>query len=752
MLAYTRDAADKTANGLYIMNLKSGLRIPLDQDAATYSRMTWDEEGTALAVLKGNKDEKFLQRENQLVAFTGLGSGSSSRHELNSTENKDFPKDMVISEKGALSWNSDASKIFFGIKEQTPDSKYKKPENENKENKEGEDNKDNDKISSKKSPTSDLDIWHWKDVRIQSVQRSRALREKNSTYRAVYNLKPKHFVQLTDKTMKHIRITRDGKWGIGSDDRQYIHDWKPYKADYHRVDTNTGKRKLMLTALRRMLDVSPDSKHFAYWKDANVWVYNLDSGSTVNLTKNAPVSFVNAEYDYPDEKSSYGVAGWAKDGKGIILNHRYDLWLQPLSGKKAVNLTGGVGAENEIRFRYIKLDKEEKFIDLSESVMLSAFGQWTKKAGFYKLDVGDIATTATNKLVELIFDDKHFGPLIKAKNADQYMVTIESFSEYPDYYVTDGTFANVRRITDTNPQQAEYYWGHTVLIDYTNKDGVRLQGALAIPDTRKPNERLPMLVSFYEKTSQYLNRYVRPRYVGNPTSRLMETISKGYMLLSPDVHFNTGATGDDMLECVEAVVDKAVELGYADPDRVGLCGHSFSGYGAAYIATRSKKFAAVSTAAGVMELGSDFNHLWGYSVENKKGSGSNAHQYQIYGQGRIGTNPHDNFELYYNQSPITHVKEMTTPLLLMQGEADTTVAWIEAIGMYNAMRFNGKKIILLSYPGEGHVLYKRINRIDFTRRMIQFFDHYLMDKPAPEWMTKGVPFLEKESSKANVGK
>ena len=738
LLAYTRDAGDKTANGLYVMNLKSGSRTPLDQDAATYSQMTWDEEGTALAVLKGNKNEKFLQRENQLIAFTGLTGDSPLSHEPNSIGNNGFPKDMVISEKGRLSWNSDATKVFFGIKEQAPDPKNEKSDKEEKGNNDG------DEKSSEKPPASDLDIWHWKDVRIQSVQRARANREKNFTYRAVYNLEAKQFVQLTDKTMKYITITRNGKWGIGYDNRQYIHDWKTRKADYYRVDTGTGKRKGILTALKRSLGVSPDSKYFACWKDANVWVYNLDSGSAVNLTKNAPVSFVNAEYDHPDEKPSYGVAGWAKDGKGIILNHRYDLWLQPLSGKKALNLTGAVGAENEIRLRYIKLDKEEKFIDLSEPLMLSAFGQWTKKAGFYKLDVGNIAAAAKNKPVQLIFDDKSFGRLTKAKNADQYMVTIQSFTDCPDYYVTDGTFAGVRRITDANPQQVEYRWGHRVLFDYTNKDGVRLQGALAIPGTRKPDERLPMLVSFYEKTSQYLHHYERPRYAGSSAAHLMETISKGCMLLSPDVHFNTGATGDDMLECVEAAVDKAVELGYADPERVGLCGHSFSGYGASYIATRSKKFAAVSAGAGVMELGSDFDHLWGYSVDNKKGTGANAHQYEIYGQGRMGTNPHDNFELYRDQSPITHVKEMTTPLLLMQGEADSTVAWIEAVGMYNAMRFNGKKIILLSYPGEGHSLSKRVNKIDFTTRVIEFFDHYLMDKPAPDWMTNGVEFLEKK--------
>ena len=738
LLAYTRDAADKTANGLYVMNLESGLRTPLDQEGATYSRMTWDEEGTALAVLKGSKNEKFLQRENQLIAFTGLASDAPSRHELNPAEQYDFPRDMVISENGELSWNSDATKVFFGIKEQSPDPNYKESDKKDEKNKEGEER------SSKKPESSDLDIWHWKDVRIQSVQRARAKRERNFTYRAVYNLEAKKFVQLTDKTMKKITLTRDGKWGVGSDDRQYIHDWKPHKADYYRVDTDTGQRKLMLTALQRSLGLSPDSRHFAYWKDAHVWIYDLDAGMTRNLTQEAPVSFVNMEWDYPTEKPSYGISGWTKDGKAVILQHRYDLWLQPLDGQPAVNLTGGVGAENEIRLRYIKLDREEKFIDLSRPNILSAYGQWTKKAGFYKLDAYDSESSSISKPEPLIYVDKSFGRLRKAKNADRYMVTIQSFTECPDYYVTDATFASPRRITDANPQQSEYHWGHTVLIDYTNKDGVRLQGALAVPDTHKPGERLPMIVSFYEKTSQYLHHYVRPKYAGSSASHLMETISKGYLLLMPDVHFNTGATGDDMLECIEAAVDKAVELGYADPNRVGLCGHSFSGYGASYIATRSKKFAAVSAGAGVMELGSDFDHLWGYSADRKKGSGANAHQYQIYGQGRIGTNPHDNFELYRDQSPITHVKEMTTPLLLMQGESDDTVAWIEAIGMYNAMRFSGKKIILLSYPDEGHSLSKRVNKIDFTKRMIEYFDHYLKGKPTADWIENGVPFLEKD--------
>ena len=146
---------------------------------------------------------------------------------------------MVISEKGRLSWNTSATKVFLDIKEQEPDSSKKKSD---------KDKEKGDKKETKKTPQSDLDIWHWKDVRIQSVQRARANREKNRTYRSVFNLAANKFVRLADESMKDVTITRDGKWGVGSDDRAYIHDWKTERADYYRVNTDTGKRTAMLTA------------------------------------------------------------------------------------------------------------------------------------------------------------------------------------------------------------------------------------------------------------------------------------------------------------------------------------------------------------------------------------------------------------------------------------------------------------------------------------------------------------------------
>ena len=704
LLAYVVNVEDKAGNGIYLNDLESGIRRPLDTDKAEYARMTWDEEGTALAVMKGVEKEGFVHKENTVLVFTDMDEGQPVKVEYDPSEAFDFPKDMVISELAGLSISPDVSKVFFGIKEQ--EKKIEKSKN-------GE-------------PIPDVDIFHWNDDRLQSVQKLSVNRDKNFTYQGVFHLESKRFVRLTDEKMKQISLTRDGKWGIGQDSRAYVSDWKPRVADYYRVNTETGARDLIFEAHERTMGLSPDSKHYLYWRDHQVWDYEITSGKKTNLTRTAPVSFVDTEDDHTGSKRSYGVTGWTKDGKAVVLTHRYDLYLQPLDGSRARCLTNNYGDKNEIRLRYNDLDREERFIDLSKPIMLTAFGQWTKKSGFYELKDG--------KLEQLIFEDKKFGRLVKAKEADKFMFTISTFRDFPDYYISDMKFSYPKRVTDANPQQAEYRWGDRILFDYTNNDGVRLQGTLAIPDGYEEGDKLPMLVNFYEKYSQNLHSYYAPRYASSP--QFAGFVSRGYLVMQPDVHFRTRTSHSDMLECVEAAIKKVIEMGYVDPERVGLHGHSYSGGGSAYISTRSKMFAAIAAGAAPINLTSEFNQLF-------TGSGQNNHSYDIYGQGRYGTNPYDDPELYRQQSAITHVRTMNTPLLYLHGVDDPTVEYLQGMEFYNALRFNEKPVVFLSYPGEGHGLRRFENQKDFTIRLHQFFDHYLKDAPAPEWITKGVPYLKK---------
>jgi dipeptidyl aminopeptidase/acylaminoacyl peptidase len=704
-LAWTISSASSDGNGVYLLDLATGARALLDGARAEYVRMSWDEDGTALAVLRGGERDGFEEKEHALVAFTGIGGrGAPVRHVLDPAQTAAFPADTVISERGTLTWSADRGRVFFGLKAQR-----EKPDS-----------------AAAAAPRADVDIWHWADERIQSVQMVRANADRNQTYRAAFDLAQGRMVRLADETMATVQLARAGRWAIGSDDRGHVHDWQPSRTDYYRVDTQTGQRTRFLEAHDRTLGLSPDGRHFLYWKDGHVWTYVLDDDRHLNLTAAAPVSFVNAEWDYHGEPPPYGVTGFTSDGRAVILTHRYDLWLQPLDGRAATSLTQGRGERDAIRFRYVRLDPDERTIDLARPVLLSAFGDRDKRSGFYRLQRG--------RLEQLVYDDVFHGTPQKARNADRLLFTIERFDVFPDLHWSRGSLADATRLTDANPQQSEYRWGRRILFDFETPAGVPLQGTLAVPDDWQPGVRLPMLVNFYEKNSQNLHRYPVPRYASSP--QFAGFVSNNYLVMQPDIHFSTGPSHSHMLEAVEAAVRKVVELGYADPDRVGLHGHSYSGQGSAFIATQSRAFAAIVAGAAATNLVSDFNQLW-------KSSGTSQHRYNIHGQGRFGTSPYDDLELYRSQSAVYNARTMDTPLLLLHGTDDGSVEWLQGVEFYNALRFNGKEVVLLSYPGEGHGLRRFENQKDFLVRMQQFFDHHLRGLPAPDWYERGVPFLEK---------
>lgn len=282
-----------------------------------------------------------------------------------------------------------------------------------------------------------------------------------------------------------------------------------------------------------------------------------------------------------------------------------------------------------------------------------------------------------------------------------------------------------------------------MLFDYENADGVRLQGVLMIPDDYREDERRPMLVTFYEKSSQNLHRYLAPRYLSSMGRLTPEALSRGYLVMLADVHFRTGSSHSDMLESVEAATRKVIDMGYADPDRIGVHGHSYGGEGAAFIGVRSRMFAAVGMGAGVTDIEADFNQSWGWSYQLNEGSGAPGSRYYLFGQGRWGTTPFDDPDLYRAESAITHVRDAVAPFLIMHGTADAIVDFSEGMNFYQALRYNGKEAWMLAYPGEGHGLRGLANRRDLTTRYFDFFDHFLKGEPAAAWMADGVPYLVK---------
>lgn len=742
LLAWTVDGTVDDANGLFVMDTKAGRTYTLDNDAKRYSRIAWTNDGQGIAVLKGKAVEKMRERANVLLAWTNVRAAFDNAEAapavLDPAKAAGWEKEWVLSERAPLSWSYDKSRVFFGAKAQVvPQDTGRKPSADS---------------------VADVDVWRTTDTRIQSAQMIRAPQEINFTYRQAFDVKGGKYVHLADTTMRELDVSLDGRWAIGRDQRSYVSDWKPAQADIYRVNTATGERTLALkglvTSAGGVVGISPDGNQFLYWKDNKYQAYDFAAGTSHTLGGAAAPSFIDTDDDHTGPRPHFQVAGFTPDGKSVLVSNKYDLWELPLDGTGAAkSVTLGAGAKADVRYQYVRSQpvderdplaaRHQREIDLTKPVLFETFGEYTKDAGYARLENG--------KLTDIVRDAAAYGTPARAANADKYLFTRQTYAEFPDLRVSGPNLADSKKITDANPQQAEYKWvAKRVLIDYKDKDGHRLQGFMSLPEDWRPGMKLPMLVSFYEKNSQNLNRYTAPSYITGMGALPVEAVSRGYITMFADVYYHTGSSHSDQLNAVEAATKKAIELGYADPRHIGVNGHSYGGEGAAFIATRSRMFAAVGVGAGVTDLFTDFSQEWGWSYQVSGGSGENGNQYYMGGQGRWGFSPWEKPDVYHYESALTHVPEVTQPILIMHGTADPTVSFIEGENFYNALRFNGKEAYLLAYPGEGHGLRGLANRKDLTGRYFEFFDHFLKGAPAPKWMTDGVPYLVKAQG-ANAG-
>ncbi len=714
LLAYTVDAADRLGNGLYLFDTGSRRITALDTDTLEYSRLTWDDEvfrsterhrrGNRVAVLKGLNPGGVTQSENMLIIADNLNRSTTTTTIIKPEALEGFPEDYVVSDLSGMRFTTDGEGLLFGIKRQE------------------------ERIRVSRDTVANVDVWHYADERIQSVQMRRANAERRSTDQAIIWLDRNRFVRLADETMPVVGMNRDGKRGIGRNPTPYIRDtdWGGSSSDIYFVDGLNGDRTLIVNELTRSMGSSPDGRYFLYFKDGHFHVYDGERGVTTNISEAAEVSFFNETTDYPYENPSYGFAGWEKGGRSVIVNHMFDLWELKLDGSGGMNLTGDYGTENSIRFRIMRTDNEP-WVDLRSDLLLTAYGHWTKKSGYSRLRPGRAPET-------LIFDDASFSRATRAGSADRYYFTRQTFVDFPDLYISSGAFVDKVKVTDANPQQAEYAWGHSILVDYYNSRGDRLQATVSLPAGYETGKRYPTLVYFYDKMSQNHHRYSMPAYDDRP--HLSAYASDGYLVVRPDINYYTGEPGWNAVDCLTAAVERVIELGYADPDRIGLQGHSWGGYQSSFVLTQTDIFACVVTGAPVTNLTSMYNILY-------KNSGTNNHGIMETGQVRMGKSLFEDFDNYAAQSPVFHVENINTPFLILHGTEDGAVDWMQGLEFYNAARRAGKQVILLSYPGENHHLAVRNNVKDFQLRMKEYFDHYLKGTPAPDWITRGVPFLEK---------
>ena len=740
-LAYGVSSKTPESDGAFARETETGRTVTLLKGLGNYKGFAFDEKGGQLAFTSDRDDYKADKSTSKLYYWTASTPaapaaagkpGAAAKPaatakpaaprqeaiELAPGAWKAFPAGMAVSENGKLVFSKDGGRLFFGI------APAPKPE-------------------PKDAPEPvKVDIWSWKDPYLQPMQKARAEEEKKRSLLCVVHLglKERKFVQLATEDVPEITLSDDANLALGSSDLPYrqLLSWDRSYGDNYIVSLADGSRKKVLEKNPYGAQISPGGKYLLWFNDAdrNYYSYRVADGRTFNLTAKLGVSLVDETYDMPGEPGPVGTGGWTDGDASVLVYDRYDIWEVLPDGSKARMVTNGIGRRDKVVFRTIALDPERKSVPAKEPIILLATNDVTRASGAYGANLA-----APGDPAKIVMLDKQFGGLRKAKNADVYAFTWQTFEEFPDLWVSGGDLAAARKVSSANPQQADYLWGKAERIDYLNADHVTLPAVLIKPEGFDPAKKYPLMVYIYETMAEGLNRYYAP----SPGTNINFTryVSNGYVVLMPDIVYEVGYPGSSALKCVIPAVEKVLGMGFIDPHRIGIQGHSWGGYEITYMITQTDMFAAVEAGASVSNMTSAYGGIrWGTGM-------SRAFQYEK-SQSRIGVPLWTRTLQFIENSPLFWVERVRTPYLTIHNDEDDAVPWYQGIEFFSALRHLGKEAYMFNFNGEKHGLRERENQKYWTVHLDEFFDHFLLGKPRPEWMDKGVPYLERGKRDVNA--
>jgi dipeptidyl aminopeptidase/acylaminoacyl peptidase len=338
-------------------------------------------------------------------------------------------------------------------------------------------------------------------------------------------------------------------------------------------------------------------------------------------------------------------------------------------------------------------------------------------------------------------EDLHYTGFRKSEKSSGVILRKGDFVKYPEIYYTPNLQTQPKVISSTNPQQKEYNWGNIELVSWKGKKGVgELDGLLIKPENFDENKTYPVLIYFYETYSDLKNYYFGFKPSAS-TINFAYFASNEYIIFVPDIVYEDGHPGKSSYNCVVSGAEWLAKKSYVDASKMAIQGQSWGGYQVAYLVTQTDMFACGMAGAPVSNMTSAYGGI-------RWGSGwSREFQYEKT-QSRIGGTLWDSRDLYIENSPVFFADKVNTPLLIMHNDGDGAVPWYQGIEYFMALRRLNKPSWMLVYNNEEHNLMKRHNRKDLSVRMYAFFDHYLKDAPAQEWMTQGRKAIEKETNKA----
>jgi len=666
-----------------------------------YAQLTWNDTGNAFAFYETKSVDKNAAI-SKIHVCSNFGLKPKVRA-LSPEGHPNLPKNYVITSKDKLHLSANGKQLFFFLTKNNVSEA-----NLNLKDVQG------------------IEVWLPTDLVLSPEPDS-----KYDDYRLWYQWTPEEdrLMAVTDGNFTRAILTGNEKKALIYHTRGYLPKHK-YVNDFIDIfikDLGTGRSKLLLEKVWKQstqLSISPGGKYIAYFKDKNWWAYDIEQDSHRCLTTGFNTVLENIELDRVATVPPYKSPGWLKNDRQLIIYDQNDIWLLNADGKKNQRITNGIDTKKTFRLVeeevYSATPSPNEFGFISRAyneikgLLISSVNNqsldngllmWTPKSGLSGLMEKPFALTTYGRL-----------------KPNQSFLFAEHTFDLPPRLMLFKTKNNVEQLNQTGPDPKEYTWGKSELVHFTTPEGKQLKGALFYPADYTIGKRYPMVVEIYEKKTRYLHDYQLP----SPYDpKVANFTTEGYFFFMPDISYEPNNPGISATKCVVAGVEKVINMGIVDKENIGLMGFSFGGYETSFIVTQTDLFKTAVAGAGITDLlswpilissfGPNFNR-----VEEDQHRMTNTF---------LG-------EDYARNSPMHYIHQMNTPILLWSGDKDTNVDVSQTKSYHTALWRLGKPSTMLIYEGENHSFVKPENELDITRRIKNWFDHYLKGEPKADWMFK----------------
>jgi dipeptidyl aminopeptidase/acylaminoacyl peptidase len=576
-----------------------------------------------------------------------------------------------------------------------------------------------------------------------------------------------------DKSGSTVEVYSSHPTALAVADPHNVEPWNldAYLSDLAVIDIGTGAvRRLTRNQRVGKYIVSPDYSHVAFSSPVRfeemgsqqiVWnlsVVSLATSETRILASGIRLEYDGSPFSWSPEGSRLAyLAGGplerAARGDCYVIDLKsgtstnVSVFTTPPSDEKQLAPLWGVGGRSLYFIRYGAVWKAEdgaraqEFSRITSRRVVQLIGEnhsrlWSpgggatvvltydsaaKQSGFYRVDLGNGAST---RLAE-------DGRCYTCINADDYVYTApggnilvhfaEDSGHTSDLWMVDANSGSSRSLTHLNPQLDKCEMGRAQLVQWHDLDGRALEGALLLPTGYKKGTRYPLIVWVYggDHGSDFLNHF---GFSPEGAFNLQVLATRGYAVLFPDAPQNVTTPMFDLAKSVLPGINQLIEAGIADPDRLGVAGHSHGGYTTLALIVQTKRFKAA------VEMDGNGSLLSAYGGMDKDGTAFGVSQAEQ-GQELMGGTPWQFRDRYIENSPYFYLDRVESPLLIVQGAEDTTTPPFLADELYVALRRLGKEVAYAKYEREGHspLYWSSPNRIDLYRRILSWFDEHLRD-------------------------